>query len=367
MGISNSKASHQNFIKLVSYNVDIENTVTMNPRIDDVFSYFEENLDDFQCDIMCIRGINNFIVYYKLITLLKKKYKKKIYIAPDYYKDNIDITHIYNNEEIKKVFYDNQLPDFAKRKKKKVKNIIISRHKILTTIYSELDDNIIIDDILGIHSIIGVNIVINKKIFSVYNTTLCPDIKYANIINVFARKNEVKTLFDVIKNNIDNLNDFIIQNKNNKDDKDGKKSKPKSYSLSNNHIITGTFNTSTNEYITLISDMLCIDLLNLTKDEDEYKSEVRRNASIYKSCGNVYRDDNVINFDNNDNPNYLSDYVFLYDFNNQLNKKKSDLKYVKKKIYDIYNIYIYRANDRTNFYGSDYISRPSKEVILMIK
>src|SRR5690606_11214215 len=134
-----------------------------------------------------------------------------------------------------------ELTDYSKKKKKKVKNIIISRHKILNTIYSELDDNIVIDDILGIHSVIGANILINKKIVSIYNTTLCPDIKYANMVNTYARKEELEELFNVINNNINFLSDFISLNEN------------KKYYLSNAHILTGTFNMPTCEYVVLLN------------------------------------------------------------------------------------------------------------------
>jgi len=351
------KVDSSNIIKLISYNVDMENAVNMDTRISDIISYFEENLEGVRCDVMCIRGINNFVVYYKLVTMIKSKYKNNINIVPDYYNDNIDISNIYNKSEIKQIFNDNQMIDFAKKKKKKVRNIIISRHKIISTVYSELDDDIIIDDILGVHSIIGANIIINKKIYSFYNTALCSDIKYANIVNTHARKSELKVLFEVIKNNSTDLDKLV--NKNN----EGKKK----HKLSNAHILTGTFNIPINEYLVLVNEMNCIDLVNMVKKEKEYAEYSLRNRSVHGICGNVYNKSiRKISPGNSDDQTYLSDYVFLYDIDNKINGENDSLAHIKKKLYDNYNIYVVSADIRKNFYGSDYLLRPSREYIIML-
>ena len=351
------KNNNKNIIKFVSYNIDMDNAVNMTTRIDDIFHYFEEYYNGFQCDIMCIRGINNFIVYYKLLTILKKKYKNNIYIAPDYYRDNIDISNVSNENEIKQFFNKNEIKEFTKKRKKKVKNVIISRHKILCITYSELDDDIVIDDILGIHTIIGANIVINKKIITIYNTTLCPDIKYANVVNTYARKNELKTIFSVIENNIANLNEIITQEDNT------------DYILTNLQIVTGTFNTSVIEYATIINDMRCIDILTLVKEDKEYNNETMRHKSIYNTHGNAYiKDKRKGSSYGTDNQIYLSDYFLLYDNKAIINRNKSNnLKYMKKKIYENYNIYVVNAETRKNFYGGEYLLRPSCEVLIICK
>jgi hypothetical protein len=328
----------------------------MKTRIEDIFSYFEECQEGLRCDVMCIRGINNFIVYYKLITMMKEKYGSRIYVFPDYYNDNINVTNIYDKFEIKQVFYDNQLIDYTKKKKKKVKNVIISRHKIVSNIYSELDDDIIIDDILGVHSVIGVNIAINKKIYSIYNTTLCPDVKYANIINTYARKQELKTLFKEIENNAKALDDLTT-----------KDNKYKKYKLSNCHLLAGTFNMPLSEYLVLVTDMGCLDAMNLVKNEKEFAENSLRNRSVHDICGNVYNKSiRKVSPGDADDQTYLSDYLFLYDISKEVNKKNDSLTYIKKKIYDNYSIYVVNANVRKDFYGSDYLLRPSCEYIMML-
>jgi len=335
----------------------MENTVNMNTRIEDIFSYFEEQIDGVSCDIMCIRGINNFIVYYKLITMFKKRYKN-IYVAPDYYKDNIDVSHVLKKKDIKKIFENNKMNDLSKKKKKKIKNIIISKHKILNIIYSELDDNIIIDDILGIHSVIGVNILINDKIVSVYNTTLCPDIKYANMVNTYARKEELESLFNEIKKNINYLNDYVSSEENiNK------------YSLSNAHILTGTFNMPTFEYVILLNEMYCVDLMKLSTNESQYRKTSVVNKNIHETYGNVFnKGKRKISPEGSDNQIYLSDFIFLYDCERVLIKKKyEELKLVKKKLYNNYGIFVASAIIRNNFCGSDYLLRPSRELVIVCK
>ena len=85
--------------------------------------------------------------------------------------------------------------------KKKIQNIIISRYPILSKVYAELDDDVIIDDVLGINTMIGANIIINDHIVTIYNTTLCADVNNANITNNYARQHEITSLFKTININ----------------------------------------------------------------------------------------------------------------------------------------------------------------------
>lgn len=256
-------------IKISSYNVNLRNSVNLDVRVKEIITYISSNYKNKQLDIINLQGIYDTSSLYVLIRDIKKYFSKnniKIYTAPNF--DDIDVSNTSANSIIssKKMFNisfnspSDKNTDINKPKRKISQNIIISKFEIIGTVYSELDDKTDMDDILGIQTVIGANILIGERVMCVYNTSLSKDIKSANIINDTVRQTELATLFKIIQQNIKQLNIEL---------------KYSSYYNSDVNILLGTFNieeTQENkintEFTNLIQNSHCIDIYRYLNDDD---------------------------------------------------------------------------------------------------
>lgn len=271
MGLKHSKSSNKNkkniydysivnippdtkLIKIISYNLNLKNSINVDQKIKEVISYLDTTYKNKSIDIICLQGfldkisLDLFIREYKNYCIENKLIS---YFAPTF--DNIEskfdtIDDVIINESnsynigLKSISLSNKISDINYSNKKVNTNIIISKYPILSTIYSELDDKTDMDDILGIQSVIGANILIGRRIITVYNLSLCKDIKLSNIINNDVRKTEIETLDEIIKRNNKDLQD----------------KKFKKYIKSDINLITGLFNISEIEYKSINQELLSL-------------------------------------------------------------------------------------------------------------
>lgn len=284
-------------IKMGSYNVNLKNTINLDNKIKETMVYLTNNYRNKVLDIINLQGFYDSFSLKLLVTEFKQycvKNKMNVYFAPKF--DNIEITNNSvdksdtNNSiangiiDTKRNFnlnfhshghnnYGAQINRFNKehgirkktnssgdnKNKKIVQNIIISKYPIISTIYAELDDKTDMDDILGVQSVIGANIVIDGMLISIYNTSLSKDIKLANIINSQVRDTELETLVAVIEKNKTDLDSNIYKN----------------FHKSDIHITVGTINInefdsgkSNEEYVDFISKYNYVDIFRYLHEDD---------------------------------------------------------------------------------------------------
>lgn len=186
-------------IKMSSFDVGLKNTTNAELKIKDIIGYLSSAHKNKSIDIINLQGIYDVLALH----LLVREYKQycienhlKVYFAPDF--DDIDgesKSDGSRQERRSKNLSEFNKDTFELGKRKVVHNIIISTYPVISTIHGELND------IFGTQNVIGVNILINQTIMSVYNVSLCKDVKPSNIINDNVRKSELETLACIIKKN----------------------------------------------------------------------------------------------------------------------------------------------------------------------
>lgn len=255
-------------IKISSYYVDIKHTTNLNIKIDDILTYFKSSYKNKDIDILCVQGIKDYTSAYTLVRAITKYCFVKgihVYLAPAF--EEITVDGKYSSAEslskISKVSENRAsvsgTSSFRKKNAKNTEcqNIIISKFPIVSFIYTELDDNIEIDDIIGTKNVIGANILVEGTIISIYNTELTKDIKMSNVINDDVRAVELEVIFRLIDENKKEL----------------KTSEFSRFNIPDIHILIGTFNIPeiidgniNDEYNTLIQNMYCIDIYRHLND-----------------------------------------------------------------------------------------------------
>ncbi len=221
----------KNFVmlKIASYTINLKKSINVDTKIKSLVSYITSTNKNKGIDIICLQGVYDveslyeFIRYYKTYCL---ENNIVVYFAPNF--DHITpdsntstskngpntSTNAINsansrkmatlsfNATIKGNHFDK---DSIVHNKQIIQNIIISKYPIDSIIYSELDDDTDMDDILGIQTLIGANIVIENNLISVYNFELCKDIKSAKIINNSVRVTEIDKAFQIINKNQEDI------------------------------------------------------------------------------------------------------------------------------------------------------------------
>lgn len=251
-------------IKMTSYNISLNHTVNIDQKIKEIISYIMSKFNNKTIDIINLQEINDSISLHIFINEFKKyclQKKLTYYFSPQYNNIGPSVskspTSSANMIEISFGSTGRGSLKHDEKKRKIIQNVIISKFPILSTTYTELDDNTDMDDILGIQTVVGANILIGNAIISVYNINLSKDIKAAQIINRDVRKIELNTLLNTINVNNKSLN------------ADAKFDK---YKKSGIHIIAGTFNileleqqdnSINDEYKELLSNMHLIDIFRI--------------------------------------------------------------------------------------------------------
>lgn len=183
-------------IKITTYHANLKRTDNLIKHIKDITKLVFGMYKSKESDIICIQGIHDVGSAKSLISSLDN-YADKIYVAP-----NVDTRTDCRNSS-----RSNNLM------KAKVRNIIISKHPILSAIYGTLSDenHNKFNNMMGIQSIVGVNIDIDVAVISVFCSELSKDISCVNIMNVDTRRSELVTISDIIKKNTASLyKDHII-------------------------------------------------------------------------------------------------------------------------------------------------------------
>lgn len=288
MGIKHSKNNIQNvtdysivtvpknytLLKIISYCIDLKTSANIDLKIADIISYIMGSIKNKKADIINLQGIYDILSLNLLIREIKQHCEDnniKMYFAPDF--EDIDAEN--NSDESRNKRRSKNLEDYAtygrKSKeynekthsmtsnKKTINNIIISKYPIVGTVYVELDDKTNIDDVFGIQTVIGANILIGSIIVSVYNMCLCKDFRTSNIINDTVRATEIQTLNEALEKNKQVMNGIEYEK----------------YTKSNIHLIIGNLNipeiANDNiniEYINLMKNMNCIDLFRYKFPKD---------------------------------------------------------------------------------------------------
>lgn len=187
-------------IKLATYNASLRNGINVQSRIDDIVNFIFSSFKNKEIDIICLQGIYDYSLAYSMVKQIKTRENEmgiKLIFAPDF--DGVSVPSSQ---------YVSRRPKSRSKtdsRKIKVQNIIVSRHPIVSTIFGEIDDENDFDDVIGTHTVISANISIVGNIISVHNTYLSKDIRTANIVNSDIRESELISVFDIIKQNRENL------------------------------------------------------------------------------------------------------------------------------------------------------------------
>jgi hypothetical protein len=247
-------------IKLATFNINIRNTVNISNKVREIITFITSSFKNKEIDILCLQGILDYNSAYKLVKEVKKygrKSNNKYYFGPDF--EDIDSKSEKLLSIKNKIKTSYKISTRTMKKKLEIQNIIISKYPIVSTIYTELDDKLNLDDIIGTKTLIGANISIYGNIISIYNTTLSKDIKSANINNNDIRDKELQVVFKVIEKNKKNLktDDF------------------KHYFLTDIHMLAGslfikeTISLDLNkEFIDFIQKYKCVDIFRIMCEDD---------------------------------------------------------------------------------------------------
>lgn len=270
-------------LKIASYNVDLRTSVNADVRIKEILSYVISSYKNKDIDIMNLQGIYDVLSLCTLISEIKSYYKSQnmtIYFAPDINSEgepNFD----HSRQERRSrglTDYKSGLTQLNLKKLKKISyNLTLSKHKIINTIYSELDDKTDMDDIFGVQTVLGINVVICDTLISIYNLSMCKDIKSSNVINDVVRKTEFETLSKIIEKNkmVLKADEFAP------------------YIKRDIHLIVGTLNipeivndSINSEYVKFIKSSNCVDIFReLSSDSLGYTTSYKERTSyILMQC-----------------------------------------------------------------------------------
>lgn len=280
-------------VKIATLNVDLYNFITANDRITIIMDYIFNN----KCDVICLQGITDLNIGLTLIKRIKHKCSRKnidLYFSPSF--DEIDTN---DTKLSSKQMFDiswGKRQSYSKYSKLFVKNIIISRFPIKNIMIQELDKETDIDDLLGVQTLVGADIIINDRIVPMYCTSLSKDIKTTDIINNDVRRTEMNEIMKFIR------------------DRNSK------YSF-----IMGSFN------INEIND-------NVPNDEFIEMIQKHKLIDIYR-----YKNDNVDGFTTNHMER--NHYIFII---LRKNKTFDDVNKLLNNIYRKYGIYFIECSVNTN-------------------
>jgi hypothetical protein len=261
-------------LKIVSYYIDLRISANIDLKIAEIITYIMDTKKNINADIINLQGIYDIISLHLLVRDIRKYCTDKkiiFYFAPEFC--DIDADSRSEGSRSRANRRSRNLEDFAtgtnskdvvEKKsenfgKRVVHNIILSTYPIIGTIFAELDDKTNMDDIFGIHTVIGANILIANTIVSIYNTCLSKDIRTSNVINDAVRTTELDTLCHTIKKNQKNLKNLSSNN----------------YTKSNIHLIIGNLNIPeianddiNSEYIKSIKNNHFVDIFRYKLPKD---------------------------------------------------------------------------------------------------
>jgi hypothetical protein len=300
-------------IKIGSYNINIRNNISLQEKINEITKFVHGEFKNKDFDIICLQGIRDYNSAYLLVQEVKskmKKYNELFYFAPEFNevasrsesfpfisgsKDKFDgkkgiswNTKVNSIDAKKQPFRsEGNQRNMGFEKRTIVQNIILSKYPIVSTIYAELDGDHTIDDIIGVHTILGANISISGNIISIYNTELSKDIRTANIINTDVRSKEIRAIFSVMQKNMEEL-----------------ATKFQTYNKTDVHLLLGSLNINesdgtdmTEEFTSFISNNHCVDVLRYLTDDYGYTTSTRErlNYVLMKLTDDIYEPDSVYN------------------------------------------------------------------------
>lgn len=205
-------------LKTATYNVNLKNSINIDMRVKDIIGYIVSAYKNKTIDVLAIQGIREYYAAHYLIQELKRfiyDHSIELYFAPDF--DEVQMTSEQNvtknrtfamswdPEVRRKRLGHSKSKNTSQHRNLESQNIIISRYPIINYIFSDIDYETDIDDVIGVKTVIGANISINGNIISVYNTELTKDLVSANIINKKVRGVELDAIFRVVSQNAENL------------------------------------------------------------------------------------------------------------------------------------------------------------------
>lgn len=276
-------------LKLVSYNLNISNTINSDVLIKKIVSFVAEIYKGKANDIICLQGINDHDVYYKLmkrINNFSKEMNDTFYIAPE--NNCIEYTDSGGEDQLNFNSAIRNRSRSVKDPKHNFQNIIISRYPIVSTMLIELDDNHDVDDVLGIKTLVGCNISIYGNLISIFNTELSKDIKIAGIINDNIRQLELNTIFDAIENNRKALASNTFRE----------------YTKTDINFLVGSLNICefigkgmNTEFIDLIKQYHCVDIYRHQSNEKGYttQSKKRLDYIMFLMTSDIYKEESPFN------------------------------------------------------------------------
>lgn len=264
-------------LKIASYNINLKNSINIDSKVKDIIGYIVSNHKNKRIDILCIQGLRDqYAAFYFIQELKRYIYNNslEIYLGPEF--EDVDPTERHDisknrtfaaswnpvNKNKKPKEKQSHSLSLNKHRVDEIQNIIISRYPIINTIYSDLDYETDVDDVLGVKTVLGANISVNGNILSVYNTELSKDIRSSKIINDKVRSVEIDALFKVV-----NQNYLDLKGKN-----------FKTYHKTDIHFLAGTFyiqeqvnNELNNELSEFLQAKNCVDIFRfITDTEDGY-------------------------------------------------------------------------------------------------
>lgn len=186
--ISTPSELHE-FIKIISYNINLQDTIYLKKNINRIIKYIFSNHDNKQIDIVCLQGIQlNKNIINKLISQINIEAKIRnisLHLAPDF-------DHI-TNENKNDINYMSNYTHM---------NMIVSKFPII-----DYSLTVINSDIFGAKPMVCANINYCGRIISIYNTLLSKNVNIAGINNKHIRKEELNKIISIIHYNMNELKD----------------------------------------------------------------------------------------------------------------------------------------------------------------
>jgi hypothetical protein len=259
-------------LKIVSYFIDLRISANIDLKIAEIINYIMNTTKNKSADVINLQGIYDVLALQLLVREIKKycsDRKIQMHFAPDLFDIDGDNgaegsrgranRRSRNLEEFTTNSKDLKEKKGEKPSKTIVHNIILSVHPILGTISAELDDKTNMDDIFGIQTVIGANILVENTIISVYNTSLSKDIRSSNVVNNDVRDTELETLCNTINENRKNLKKLTLNG----------------YTKSDINLVVGNFNIPeianddiNDEYINSIKNNNFVDIFRYKYPKD---------------------------------------------------------------------------------------------------
>lgn len=305
-------------IKITTYNINVTSDLGSEYKIKNVIKHVYDKMDRNN-DIICIQGIKNDIVGYKLLKYFSNTFGNYKYHTCPKLVPSKNIVNLHKNDQNRNYLNYNAVVDHYcddNILKATTNNIILSKFPIIDTMYATFDPKK--SSNLDNRSIVCADINVYGHVIRIFNTQLTSDNHYISNNNRHIRKKEFDRLFHVI-----NKTKTLMKSKN-----------------KINTFVAGplymsdkqTINSHISEYEKRITKYNIHDIYFILNGE---KSESHNFVGyiLDLNTGNQFINKNIVDDIKTNDGIFLHNCIDKYDDNLE-DKTYIKIKFIVKKIYD---------------------------------